>query len=343
MKSYLRFILLSTLLFTTLSAQIKKEHEMLTKYNWKAGDSFEVISQTISYYKLSKVKPGAITDMAIDTLKSGSTFTLLGIKEVTEKDFVTDKLIKRPYFIIQKENGDLREISNPDDILRGCVKKGDDPKPQRVYAFLKYLLSRQESSFWTSFFIAAIISFLFIKLFRKLDSALHKAAKTEQKIFFPGKSFFMVSGIVGAITGVLLFVTADQFYQFFMYAPTFAFPADKSWVYQYYWAIQFIPIAFFGFAVYRNIQEFGTNFGLIRSLILLIASIAFFWTGVTIALIGIGLIIVMFMSKAAETIAPKNERLVRVSESEYMGGLKVVEKTYKSDDGTSRKEYTNRN
>lgn len=343
MKTYLRLIIISALLFSNLFAQLKKEHELLSKNNWNAGDSFEVISETISYYKLKKVKPGAITDLAIDTLKSGSTFTLLGIKEVTEKDFVTDQMIKRPYFIIQKENGELREISNPNDIIKGCVRKGDDPKPQKVYAFLKYLLSWQESSFWTSFLIAALISLLFIKLFKKLDSVLHRASKTEEKIFFPGKSYFLMSGLIGAVTGLLLFFTADQFYEFYMHAPTFTFPGDKSWVYQYYWAIQFIPIPFFAFAVYRNIHEFGTKFGLIRSIILLIASIAFFWTGVTVALIGIGLIIVMFMSKAAQTMAPKNERLVRVSESEYMGGLKVVEKTYKSEDGTSRKEYHNSN
>ncbi|MFA7420853.1 MAG: hypothetical protein WCZ90_14315 [Melioribacteraceae bacterium] len=320
MKSYLRTTILFVLVFTNVFAQLITEHELLTKNNWKAGESFDVISEIICYYKLKKVKPGSITDLAVDTLRSGSKFTLLGVKEVKEKDFITDKMVNRPVFVIKKENGDVREISNPNQIIKSCVKEGEDPKPQKVYAFLKYLLSWQESSFWTSFLISAIISFLFIKLFRKLDSALHKAAKTEQKIFFPGKSFFIISGTIGAITGILLFVTADQFYQFFMYAPTFAFPSDKSWIFQYYWAIQFLPIPFFGFAVYRNIQEFGTNFGLIRSLILLIAGIAFFWTGVTISLIAIGLFIFMLMAKVASEMPISQKREYIKTEKDLFGG-----------------------
>lgn len=341
MKSFLSSTILFILVFSNLFAQLMKEHELLTKNNWKAGDSFEVVTETISYYKLKKVKPGSITDGAIDTLRSGVKFVLLGVKETAEKDFVTEKMVKRPVLVIQKENGDVREISNPDEIIRGCVKEGEDPKPQKVYAFLKYLLSWQETSFWSSFLIAAVISFLFIKQFRRLDSSLRKAAKREEKIFFPGKSFFLISGIVGAITGILLFVTADQFYEFFMYAPVFTFPSEKSWIFQYYWALQFLLIPFLAFAVYRNIQEFGNKFGLIRSAILLVAGIAFFWTGVTIALIAIGLIIVMLSAKIVEATTPKAERLVNVTEHESLGGLKTKIKTYVSDDGTKRKDYVN--
>lgn len=337
MKSYLRTTILFILVFSNLFAQLIKEHELLTKNNWKAGDSFDVVTETISYYKLKKVKAGSITDVAIDTLRSGAKFVLLGIKETAEKDFVTEKMVKRPLLVIKKENGDVREISNPDEIIRGCVKEGEDPRPQKVYAFLKYLLSWQETSFWSSFLIAAVISFVFIKQFRRLDSALHKAAKREEKIFFPGKSFFLISGIVGAVTGILLFVTADQFYQFYMYAPTFAFPSEKSWIFQYYWGLQFLLIPFLAFAVYRNIQEFGNKFGLIRSFILLIASIAFFWTGVTIALIGIGLIIVMLSAKVASNMRVSQKREYIKTEVNMFGGKETQVLVKVDEDGKEKR------
>lgn len=341
MKSFLRPTILFILLFSNLFAQLMKEHEVLTKNNLKVGETFNVYYETLSYYKLKKVKPGSITDRAVDTLKSGSKFTLLGVKETSEKDFVTDKMVKRPVLIVQKENGDVREISDLYSIGKSFVKEGEDSGPQKIYAFLRHLFDWQGKMFWLSFLISTAIAFLYLKSFRYIDSKLHTAAKKEQKIFFPGKSFFFASAIVGAVTGILAFVTADQFCEFYMFAPTFTFPSEKSWIVQYYWALQFLLVPFLAFAVYRNIQEFGNKYGIIRSVILLIASIAFFWTGLMVSLIAIGLIIFMLGAKVVQATTPKSERLVNVAEYETVGGLKKQIKTYVSDDGTKRKDYVN--
>lgn len=343
MKSFLRPTILFILVFSNLFAQLMKEHELLTQNNLKAGETFTVFYETLSYYKLKKVKPGSITDGAVDTLKVGSKFTLLGVKETSEKDFVTAKMVKRPVLVVQKENGDVREITSLYSIGKNYVKEGEDAGPQKIYTFLRHLFDWQGKMFWLSFLISAVLAFTYIKSFRYIDSKLHSAVKKEQKIFFPGKSFFFASGIVGAVTGLLVFFTGDQFCEFYMFAPTFTFPSEKSWIFQYYWALQFLLIPFLAFAVYRNIQEFGNKFGLIRSAILLAASIAFFWTGVTIALIGIGLIIVMLSAKVVEATTPKVERLVNVAEYDTIGGLKTQVRTYVSDDGTKRKDYINSN
>jgi hypothetical protein len=95
--------------------------------------------------------------------------------------------------------------------------------------------------------------------------------------------------------------------QFYMYAPVFTFPSSGGFFEKFYWALQFLPIPFIAWGVYRNIIEFGVKFGLIRSVILLIGCIAFFWTGVVIALITIALIVFMLMAKMGKGIADSDD------------------------------------
>jgi hypothetical protein len=310
MKSLLNSILCVIILLTSISFAQKANPQLLLDkyaYKMKINDVFIVYADYEVTYKLSKKKQGAITDIAIDTLKPGVKFVLQDAIVYTEKDFVTEKPVEYTHLIIKTEEGRIRTVMHPEYIHTKCYKEGESNLPQKKYAMMESALNYKSTSLWIIFGIAVLVTMIYHYQIKRIDKLFYKLTNKERKIYNPGKSVFLASGIVGALSGIVIFFNADLMKEFYMYAPMFAFPSNGSWVVKYYWALQFLPIPFVAWGVYRSIIEFGVKFGLIRSLFLLIGCAAFFWTGVVIALITIALIVFMLMAKMGKGIADSDD------------------------------------
>ena len=309
MKSFRSFILFALIIFAQAGFAQKNPGELLAKYSYKMkiNDVFIVYADYEVYYNLAKRKAGAITDLAKDTLKAGTKFTLQDAVVSVEKDFVTEKNVEYTNLIIKTDDGRLRKVLHPEYIHTKCYKENESSLPVKKYAAIEYALDYGSISLWIVFAIAIVITLLYQYQIKRLDKLFHKITAKEKKIHNPGRSLFLASGIVGAISGIIIFGTADIMKMFYMYAPVFSFPANESWIVKYYWSLQFLPIPFIVWGVYRNISEFGVKLGLIRSLLLIIASIAFFWTGVIVALIAIALIVFYIMAAMGKGIADSDD------------------------------------
>jgi|GEM_PF-1785158 len=334
-------ITLLILLPVAQNAQNSNSNELLEKYTYKMqlNDVVIVGSDYVVYKLLKPQTKNNASILQIDTLKAGSKFKLIDASISVEKDFATDKNVENIFLTIELEDGSTRRILHPENIHSQCYKEGESSIPVKIHALLTDMLSYKETSFWYTFLICLTVALLYLFQIKRVDRLFDKLLKKKRKIYNPGYAFYVASGVLGAISGILIFFADDQFKQFFMYFPVFSFPSSQSWVVQYYWSLQIIiPLLFF-WGIYRNITEFGIKLGLIRSFLLLIAGLAFFWTGVTVSLIAIGLLVLRIGSAMASSMANKNS--VRVyDQQEYniaTGETKKVRVTVNEDGDRSAK------
>ncbi len=331
------------LVMVTLNAKNTNSNEILDKFPYKMqlNDVFYVWSDYIVYEVMKPQTKNNDLVLQLDTLKAGSKFKLTEATVYVEKDFVTEKDVEHIYFTIELEDGTTRRILHPQYLHTQCYREGESTIPVSIHSMLTDMLNYKATSFWYTFLICLTVSLLYLYQIKRLDKLFYKLLAKKRKIYNPGYTFFFAAGVLGAISGILIFFADIEFKLFFMYFPVLSFPSEDSLVIQYFWLLQVLIPAFFFWGVYRNISEFGVKFGLIRSVVLLVAGLAFFWTGVAIALIAIGLLIFRIGTSMANTIASQKYKTV-VERSEFnvfSGEEKKVRVTLDGDGKEESRKY----
>lgn len=91
----------------------------------------------------------------------------------------------------------------------------------------------------------------------------------------------LVLGIVFFLTQLLSSGASDDFNQKGMYVLT-----NNPHPWHWFWlALLLTEIAMFAFVTYRSIQHFGTGYGILRSLIIIILMGFYFWAGLYMGLL----------------------------------------------------------
>ena len=138
------------------------------------------------------------------------------------------------------------------------------------------------------------------ELGKNLMNGPYKLSGREKKIKRPGFLFIVISAVIGALLGVTYLFNDMEFIEYAMYMPHFAFPATSSFLLKFYWFSQLLFIVMICWLVYRSIKAFGPLYGILRSVVVLIAGIAIFWTTLATSFLAvIGILILTFTSTAA--------------------------------------------
>ena len=137
--------------------------------------------------------------------------------------------------------------------------------------------------FYAGLFIMLVSLYFIRKYIYRLDVYLNK--KNSNPDGFIGKpwhiTWSLVLGIIFLLTQVMSSGASEDFNQKGLYVFT-----NNPQPWHWFWlALLLAEIAMFAFVTFRSVQHFGTTYGIIRSLIIIILMGFYFWAGMYMGLV----------------------------------------------------------
>ena len=288
------FVLFLIASLTQLSAQTKIDtsyDDSLSLAKAPIGSKFIVdVGDYEVYPDLNQIQQISLQESRKDTLAKGQSFRIVDTVRVFRK--IAAK--------IELDNGSLAYIPNMRTIGKYCHKEGESAIHSKIWRTLDSGLRFTFMAFWKTLLVTFIISLLFLIFAGKIDNLLYKLSGREKKIKRPGFLFIVISAVIGALLGVTYLFNDMEFIEYAMYMPHFAFPTASSFLMKFYWFSQLLFIVMLCWLVYRSIKAFGPLYGILRSVVVLIAGVAIFWTTLATSFLAvIGILILTFTSTAA--------------------------------------------
>jgi|APDOM4702015159_1054818.scaffolds.fasta_scaffold09484_1 hypothetical protein len=317
-----------------LNSQINTAYDdSLSRLNISAGDIFVVdAKEFIVYTSKNEIETMNFLDWKTDTLKEGEKFKVLEILRLKTK---LGALIALP-------DSSRAYVVNLVTLPKYCYKEGTNPTKGRIERWLDSMLRFTYKEFWIILGITLLTSLLYLIFAGAIDKKLYKWSGFTPKVSKPGTAFLLASAFFGALTGLTILFYDTEFKNFILHVPVLAYPSRAGIIVKFFWIQQLVMPAFFGWAIFRSIREFGPKTGLVRSFILLIPAIAIYWTTLATSFIALaGLLIVTFMSAMASDVG-KGPQASSVIKEEYQTGTgekKTVRINYDAQGRTKSKKY----
>lgn len=317
-----------------LNSQVNTAYDdSISRLNASAGDIFVVdANEFIVYTSKNEIETMNFLDWKTDTLKEGEKFKILEIIRLKTK---LGALVALP-------DSSQAYVINLVTLPKYCYKEGTNPTKGRIKRSLDTMLRFTYKEFWIILGITLLASMLYLIFAGAIDKKLYKWSGKTPNVTKPGIAFLAASAFFGALTGLTILFYDNEFKNFILHIPVFAYPSKAGIIVKFFWIQQLAMPAFFGWAIFRSIREFGSKAGLLRSFILLIPAIAIYWTTLATSFIAlVGLLIVTFMSAMASDVG-KGPQASGVIKEEYQTGTgekKTVQINYDAQGRTKSKKY----
>ena len=317
-----------------LTSKINTDYDdSLSRLNASASDIFVVdASEYIVYTSRKEIETMNFLDWKADTLKKGEKFKVLEILRLNAK---LGALVALP-------DSSRAYVINLVTLPKYCYKEGTSPTKGRIQRSLDTMLRFTHKEFWILLCITLLASLLYLIFAGVIDKKLYKWSGNTPGVTKSGIAFLYASAFFGVLTGLTVLFYDTEFKNFILHIPVFTFPSKAGIIVKFFWIQQLVMPAFFGWAIFRSIREFGYKAGLVRSFILIIPAIAFYWTTLATSFIAlVGLLIVTFTSAMASDIG-KGPQASSVIKEEYQTGTgekKTVRINYDAQGRTKSKKY----
>lgn len=310
-----------------------RKADSISMKNISIGDVFIVDAKEYVVYACTEdPETKSFTVIRKDSLKSGTRFKILDTVSM-------DRMFRA---VIELPDGSKGLAFNLPLIHKYCYKEGKSPIPSRIRRTVDPALTFTKLRLYVVLLITCGFSLLFLLSWSAIDRLLRKWSGKEAKVRRSGLLFLLASAVFGCLAGATMLFYDTVFKEFIMYLPNFTYPAGSGFIPKFYWTLQPFFLLFFGWAVFRSIHEFGVKAGLVRSLIMLLAGFAIFWTTMITSFLAIVVILILaYTTGMASDLekGPQAETVVREETQTFTGEKKTVRLTRDAQGNMKSKKY----
>lgn len=307
--------------------------DSLSRLNASVGDVFVVdVDDFVVYPDKHEIETQNFLDWKGNTLTKGEKFKVVEIVRLKVK------LGAR----VQLADGSFAYVVNLTALPKYCFKEGSSPMKSRMMRFFASVTRFTHRTFWITLGITLAVSLLFLVFFGKIDKLFYHWGGTIPKIGSAGLAFLIASAVFGALAGASELFYDTVLRNFAANIPVISLPEQASFILKFYWSLQLFFLAFWGWAIFRSIREFGSKAGVVRSLMLLIPAMAIFWTAFATSFLMIVAILLLaftgMMGKDLER-GPQASTMIKEETQTFTGENRTVQVNYDAQGRQKSKKY----